>query len=107
MRWRVILGVSLVANLLLAIAWLRTGPPENRTEPASGTVTNATVTNTRPTVVVRRQFFSWQELESQDYPTYIKNLREIGCPEQTIRDIIIADVTEMLRQKYQTVAPEQ
>jgi hypothetical protein len=107
MRWRVILGVSLVANLLLAIAWLRTGPPEIRTELASGAVTNATVTNTRPTVVVRRQFFSWQELESQDYPTYIKNLREIGCPEQTIRDIIIADVTEMLRQKYQTVAPEQ
>lgn len=107
MRWRVILGVSLVANLLLAIAWLRTGPPEVSTEPSSGAVTNSTVTNTRPMVVVRRQFFSWQELESQDYPTYIKNLREIGCPEQTIRDIIIADVTEMLRQKYQAVAPEQ
>jgi hypothetical protein len=107
MRWRVIFGVSLVANLLLAIAWLRTGPPDLSTEPSSGAVTNSTVTNTRPMVVVRRQFFSWQELESQDYPTYIKNLREIGCPEQTIRDIIIADVTEMLRQKYQTVAPEQ
>jgi LysM repeat protein len=102
MRWRVILGVSLVANLLLAIAWLRTAPPEAATDPTSGAITNSAVTNNRPMVVVRRQFFSWQELESQDYPTYIKNLREIGCPEQTIRDLIIADVTEMLRQKYQS-----
>jgi len=40
---------------------------------------------------VRRQFFSWQQLESPDYQTYVANLRDIGCPEQTIRDIIIAD----------------
>jgi hypothetical protein len=31
-------------------------------------------------------------LESTDYRTYVRNLRAIGCPEQTIRDIITADV---------------
>ena len=36
--------------------------------------------------------FSWSALESADYRTYITNLRSIGCPEQTIRDIILADV---------------
>jgi LysM repeat protein len=60
-------------------------------------------------VVVRRQFFSWQEVESNDYPTYIKNLREINCPEQTIRDIIIADVNALFarRRAVEIFTPEQ
>ena len=48
-----------------------------------------------PKLLVRRQFFSWRDVESTDYPTYIANLRDIGCPEQTIRDIIIADINAM------------
>ncbi len=36
--------------------------------------------------------FNWSAVESSDYPTYIANLRAIGCPEPTIRDIIKADV---------------
>ncbi len=48
---------------------------------------------------MRRQFFSWHELESDDYPTYIANLRDIACPEQTIRDIIIADVNALYARK--------
>ena len=46
-------------------------------------------------VVLRKQFFSWREVESADYPAYIENLRGIGCPEQTVRDIIIADVNQL------------
>jgi hypothetical protein len=106
MRWRVILGFSLVANLILAIAWWRTGRPTPSGDMGSSGATNSiTSTNVRTAVIVRRQFFSWRELESRDYPTYIKNLREIGCPEQTIRDIIIADVTAMLREKHQEQSP--
>jgi hypothetical protein len=36
--------------------------------------------------------FQWSQIESTNYTTYISNLRAIGCPEQTIRDIIVADV---------------
>lgn len=36
--------------------------------------------------------FSWRQVESPDYRTYVANLRKIACPEQTIRDIITADV---------------
>jgi hypothetical protein len=31
-------------------------------------------------------------LESTNYQTYIQNLRAAGCPEQTVRDIVTADV---------------
>ncbi|HKI70057.1 MAG TPA: LysM domain-containing protein, partial [Verrucomicrobiae bacterium] len=60
-------------------------------------------------VVVRREFFSWSQLESKDYPTYIANLRNVGCPEQTIRDIIIADVNALYARKEATdiVTPDQ
>lgn len=39
--------------------------------------------------------FSWQQVESEDYRTFIANLRSIGCPEETIRDIVIADVNKL------------
>jgi hypothetical protein len=38
--------------------------------------------------------FSWRSVESADYKEYIANLRGIQCPEETIRDIIIADVNK-------------
>jgi hypothetical protein len=39
--------------------------------------------------------FHWRQVESDDYRAYIANLRAIGCPEETIRDIIIADVEKL------------
>jgi hypothetical protein len=43
--------------------------------------------------------FDWEMVESADYRNYIANLRAIGCPEQTIRDIIIADVDKLFEQR--------
>jgi hypothetical protein len=34
----------------------------------------------------------WRYVESEDYRIYIANLRAIGCPAQTIRDIVTTDV---------------
>jgi len=89
-RTRTFLIASLALNILLAVLWLssrvpqRAGPtPEVFVEEPGQVHTN---------VVVRRQFFTWAELESPDYATYIANLRSIDCPEETIRDIIVADV---------------
>jgi hypothetical protein len=50
----------------------------------------------KPIEETGKQVFSWSQIESTDYRTYIVNLRSIGCPEQTIRDIITADVHELL-----------
>jgi hypothetical protein len=48
--------------------------------------------------------FKWSQLESADYRTYIKNLRDIGCPEPTLRAIVTSDVEkayDKLEQKLQ------
>jgi hypothetical protein len=50
--------------------------------------------------------FSWARLEAPDYPTYIQNLRSIGCPEETIRDIVSADLHKLFLQKRSQLAPE-
>ena len=47
-------------------------------------------------VTVVTNALRWAQLESEDYKTYIARLRGIGCPEQTIRDIIIADLDKLL-----------
>jgi hypothetical protein len=39
--------------------------------------------------------FHWSEVESADYKEYIARLRGVRCPEETIRDIIIADVNKL------------
>lgn len=97
MRARVLLWTSLALNLLLATAvfYLWRAPVES--VPVASTV-QAQETPSKPPkthVVVRRQGFSWNEVESSDFATYIKNLRNIGCPEHTIRDIILAEVNEL------------
>ncbi|HSU54385.1 MAG TPA: LysM domain-containing protein [Candidatus Dormibacteraeota bacterium] len=101
MRWRAFALISLGVNVVLLAAWMvslrpgrRGGLSTEEAAAASGTV--------KTNFVVRRQIFSWRELESADYPTYIANLRQIGCPDQTIRDIIIADVNSMYAQKRAT-----
>ncbi|HSH92882.1 MAG TPA: hypothetical protein VK968_01915, partial [Roseimicrobium sp.] len=55
----------------------------------SGTSTN-TASGGKPA-----EPFKWGQLEAEDYKVYIERLRAIGCPEQTIRDIIIADLDKL------------
>ncbi len=43
--------------------------------------------------------FHWNQLESEEYPAFIANLRAIGCPEQTIRDIISGELTKKSNEK--------
>ena len=103
------LRFSLILNLLLAliVAWFagRRSPGEDRV----GTEAQAPLaqkpyheaqgqSGASPTDFAW-QGFRWESLESSDYPTYISNLRAIGCPEQTIRDIITADVKSLYARK--------
>lgn len=37
---------------------------------------------------------NWSGIESTNYVTYINNLRAFGCPEETIKDIILTDIAK-------------
>ena len=112
MRWRIILVSSLLLNVLLAAGWFLAGRAwQSRYTRAAISLSEAStaVPLTKTNFVVRKQFFSWQEVESDDYVAFIANLRDIGCPEQTIHDIIIADVNALYARRRATeiVTPEQ
>ncbi len=62
----------------------------------------------RIVTVVRTNDFRWAQLESEDYRTYISRLRSVGCPEETICDLIIADVDKLLAPHlHAVVAPRK
>src|SRR5438094_8605532 len=102
MKGRVILALSLTVNFGL-LGWL--GLQSNHhSQPAPLPVVEVATRNVSPAIPeppptqptasapVRSPEFRWSQIESADYPAYVANLRAIGAPEKTIRDIILADL---------------
>jgi hypothetical protein len=56
-------------------------------------------------MVDREKALDWATVESADYRAYIENLRSIGCPEETVRDIIIADINKLYASKVAALYP--
>ena len=104
-----ILTLSLLANGLLMVAVLAAvvkGSAWRGTAGIPSDVTNRSLrispserygesaASNAPVVIVNEPFH-WGQLESSDFRVYINNLREVGCPEVTIRDMILAEVDEL------------
>src|SRR5688572_29881660 len=49
--------------------------------------------------------FNWAQVESTDFKVYIANLRAINCPEETIQDIIMAEVEKLYNSRRRTLFP--
>jgi hypothetical protein len=43
--------------------------------------------------------FDWSRIESEDWRAYVANLRRIGCPERTIRDIVLPQIADYYEDK--------
>jgi hypothetical protein len=59
-----------------------------------------------PEVVEIEESFHWAQLESADYRVYLANLRGLGCPESTVRDILIADVNDLFIGRVKALVDE-
>jgi hypothetical protein len=113
MRARLLLWFSLAINALLAGMIVLLSRDSMRQFSDANIVVQGRAGDAprlyKTNVVVRRQPFMWNEIESTNYPTYIANLRRIGCPQKTIRDIIVADVNDLFAERiaHEIVIPEQ
>lgn len=116
MNAKPLLLLSVAANVVLAAVLLKTTISRKtplETAPAAAVALAANVTAPVQTVPTEsasvapaapdRQF-GWRMVESEDYRKYIANLRSIGCPEETIRDIIIADVNKLYESRRKELA---
>jgi hypothetical protein len=97
---------SVGLNLFLAVSWwVAREPLEDSTVVVPAYRPELDVkTNT----IIRHENFTWDQIESTNYATLIANLRNIGCPEQTIRDIVVTDVDREFdrRRASEIVAPD-
>jgi LysM repeat protein len=94
MRGRSLVLLSAGLNVVLAAGWYLSRAHEPARVLRAG-ATNAPAgqpEHIRYLPIYRKQFFSWSDLNSTNYDAYIRGLRNIGCPEPTIRGIILSDV---------------
>lgn len=103
---RSVLLVSLVLNIALAIAfvtWIALAPHAASPRLASPAQAAVVYSNrfaiVKTNLLIRPRVFTWREVESADYATYVQNLRELGMPETTIRDIIVADIDQLFSKR--------
>lgn len=112
-----LLRPSLVLNVLLTCGmawnWVRhAGSPVSNPGLSTETVTpSVSEMRTGQTLRTSRSSagqtpFQWKELDAPDFVTYVQNLRNVGCPEATIRDIIRGELTELYTIKKQELERE-
>jgi len=91
--------ISLLLNLVLAGGLIYLLVAGRRPVPVSPqpvvAATPSVVTAAPPPQVaprVKPAPFRWRQLDSTNYHVYVENLRDIGCPEPSLRAIVTADV---------------
>src|SRR5207245_2007694 len=110
LRGLLIFSLTLNAGLTL---WLLRPFPRSATPKTS---TGESATTAHPTLAATRgaakpqnisaATLDWREVESADYRQYVTNLRAIGCPEQFVRDIIVADLNQLYAARARAVWAE-
>jgi hypothetical protein len=95
------INLGLLAVVGYMIYLLKVGPeparPLGRTTFVTNTVTQVAVRKVNATNLLAafgNRPLNWSAIESTNYVTYINNLRGFGCPEETVRDIILTDIAK-------------
>jgi len=104
-----LLLISIVANLICVagLFWMLAGrqqPPAQLGLPVSAAASAGVGQAPGQAAPVERivrevEPFHWSQIEADDYQTYVENLRRIGCPEETIRDLVKQDLDKLYDQR--------
>lgn len=98
----VVLNIVLIGAILFTI---RKPVEKEKAQPDDIATRNTSVveivaeTNFAPSIPAAP--FDWSQIESEDFVIYAQNLRVIGCPEATVRDILTAEIEQHFVQRRQ------
>jgi len=99
-------SVNLTLVVALIVVWrAQQAPTLSPTPPPAA----AEVTSVKPkaaSMAIQPAPFHWRQLDAPDFPSYVRNLRAIGCPEATIHDIIQGELKEIYTTRRQEVERE-
>ena len=97
----VVLCLSACLNILVGAVLLRheltaaPAPLSSSNSPAVEIVQTQWVSEKLPgQVLYATNHFHWSEIDSTNYEEYVSGLRAIGCPEKTVRDIVLPEIEE-------------
>jgi len=96
-------SVALNAGLAAVLLWPRPKPQTNAaSEPPQAAVVAEALRPERKfaPVLTTGNAFHWSQVESSDFQQYMANLRAVGCPEETIRDLVIAEINKLYSPKF-------
>ena len=108
MKLQRLLLISIVANLvcLAGLYWFlsdrkEAAGPSQAAQANAPAASGQALGQAAPVERVVREVepFHWSQVESDDYQTYVENLRRIGCPEETIRDLVKQDLDKAYDQR--------
>ena len=102
------LNVFLVARFFQPHPGHRSQPAPANAGPGKDQRLGLPVTATADATTVARGVtaappFLWNQIESADYRQYVANLRAVGCPEQIIRDIVVADLNQAFAARFAAI----
>ena len=108
-RW--FIGLSLAANIALGVLVAQrfthrnlpvavVAPPLAKPSPVTVSVIPENA------VVNLAEAFDWTRLASADFKKYRANLLAVGCPDETMRDIVTAEIEEQFLQKRRALLEE-
>jgi len=99
-------AASMILNIVLlaALCWVWMRPEKRMAEAPAQTAAETTATaGPTPKAQAAAPVFHWSQLDAADFATFVKNLRDIGCPEATIRDIVRGELREIYAEKRQEI----
>ncbi len=110
---RILFIVSIAANVALASWWLKArnaathpdsaagessqsaGKSSSRFGKGSGTETAASETINSSETGATGTITTWLDIQSTDLKQLVRRLREAGCPDETVKDIVVAEVNRI------------
>jgi hypothetical protein len=97
-----LLNLGLIAALGMTVLGRRVGSEANARRASTKSEASPATSVPGPTAKIESGStnvvpFRWRELESRDLRVYLANLRSVGCPEATVRHILIAAIEDLYR----------
>lgn len=114
MKISILIALSLAANLVLAAILFRSNP-DRAAAPADGALETST-TGTRgnssatpnedgsPPAAGGK--FSWRDLQAADLKVFVARLRAVNCPEETIKDLALAELNRRYAKQQRSLWSE-
>lgn len=123
---RILIIVSIAANVALAGWWFKPRNAATKSESANaesassvgksgsrfgkkssetGSAPNETTGSTETGAT--GEITTWLDIQSADLKQFVRRLREAGCPDETVKDIIVAEVNRIFAARTRELWPER